>query len=50
MTNILLSYVFTVVGGVQMLEWAKGKHRGYLTQNGDAYKKLGRKAMIPFVV
>lgn len=34
----------------QMLDWAKGKHRGYLKTYGDEYKKLRRKAMIPFVI
>lgn len=34
----------------QMLDWAKGKHRGYIKTYGDEYKKLRRKAMIPFVI
>jgi very-long-chain enoyl-CoA reductase len=33
-----------------MLDWAKGKHKGYLKTYGDEYKKLGRKAMVPFVI
>ncbi len=33
-----------------MLDWAQGKHRGYLKTYGDEYKKLGRKAMVPFVI
>lgn len=34
----------------QMLDWAKGKHRGYIKTYGDEYKKLRRKAMIPFFI
>lgn len=34
----------------QMLDWAKGKHRGYVKTYGDEYKKLKRKAMVPFLI
>jgi len=50
MTGILASYAFTFVGFMQMYDWAKGKHRGYLKAYGDEYKKLRRTAMVPFVM
>lgn len=50
MTQIVFSYAFTLVGFLQMLDWAKGKHAGYLKTYGDEYKKLRRKVMIPFVL
>ncbi|KAM3570071.1 hypothetical protein VYU27_007850 [Nannochloropsis oceanica] len=50
LTFLPLSLLFALVGGVQMAQWAQGKHRGYCKAHGDAYKKLGRKAMIPGVL
>lgn len=50
MTHVTLSYVFTAVGFGQMLQWALAKHQGYYKTYGDRYKKLRRKAMVPFVV
>jgi len=50
MTGILASYAFTFVGFMQMYDWAKGKHAGYLKTYGDEYKKLRRSVMIPFVL
>lgn len=32
-----------------MAAWAMKKHRGYLKTYGDAYKKLHRKAIVPFI-
>eukprot|EP00999_Lentomonas_sp_LEN2_P000075 NODE_1074_length_1023_cov_111.750000_g1029_i0.p1 GENE.NODE_1074_length_1023_cov_111.750000_g1029_i0~~NODE_1074_length_1023_cov_111.750000_g1029_i0.p1 ORF type:complete len:295 (-),score=47.85 NODE_1074_length_1023_cov_111.750000_g1029_i0:61-945(-) len=49
MTNLAFSWLFTLVGGLQMYQWAVGKHRNYIKTYGDAYKKLGRKAMFPFL-
>ncbi|RLN91550.1 hypothetical protein BBJ28_00010964 [Nothophytophthora sp. Chile5] len=49
-TQVAASYVFTVMGFLQMTDWAIKKHRGYLKSYGDAYKKLRRKAIVPFVV
>ncbi|GAB9468983.1 3-oxo-5-alpha-steroid 4-dehydrogenase [Globisporangium polare] len=49
-TQIFFSYVFTLVGFLQMADWALKKHRGYIKSDGDAYKKLRRKAILPFVL
>ncbi len=49
MTNLSFGWVFTVAGLLQMGQWANDKHRGYLKDHGDTYKKLGRKRIIPFV-
>ncbi|CEG42382.1 3-oxo-5-alpha-steroid 4 [Plasmopara halstedii] len=49
-TQVAASYVFTLVGFVQMADWALKKHRGYLKAYGDEYKKLRRKAIIPFLL
>ncbi|TDH67346.1 hypothetical protein CCR75_007330 [Bremia lactucae] len=49
-TQVAASYVFTLVGFLQMADWALKKHRGYLTTYGDEYKKLCRKAIIPFIL
>ena len=32
-----------------MAQWALQKHKGYLRAN-DSYKKLGRKAIVPFLL
>jgi len=52
MTNLPASAIFTFVGLAQMTQWALGKHKGYKTDpaTGEAYKKLGRKAIIPFII
>jgi len=50
MTSMLYSWAFTAVGFLQMLQWAMGKHRNYIKEYGADYKKLNRKAMIPFVM
>jgi very-long-chain enoyl-CoA reductase len=49
-TQIFFSYLFTLVGFLQMTDWALKKHRGYIKSDGDAYKKLRRKAIVPFVI
>ena len=34
-----------------MTQWALQKHKGYKNaKNGDEYKKLGRKAIVPFII
>lgn len=33
-----------------MYVWAVKKHKGYLKMYGDEYKKLHRKAIIPFLL
>lgn len=50
MTGIVVSWVFTLVGFAQMLQWAIMKHKNYLETYGDEYKKLKRKAMVPLVI
>ncbi|ETV85909.1 hypothetical protein H257_02438 [Aphanomyces astaci] len=49
-TQIAFGYVFTVVGFLQMAQWALQKHKGYYKTYGTEYKKLGRKALVPFVL
>lgn len=50
MTSVLFSWLFTLVGFLQMWEWAVKKHKGYIKSHGDKYKKMRRKAIIPFVL
>lgn len=50
MTSILFSWMFTLVGFLQMADWAMKKHKGYLKMYGDEYKKLRRKAIVPFAL
>lgn len=47
---ITLAILFTLTGFLQMYVWAVKKHKGYLKTYGDAYKKLHRKAIIPFLL
>jgi len=47
--SVLSSWIFAVVGGLQMLVWAGDKHRRYKKEFGDKYPR-GRKAMIPFLM
>jgi very-long-chain enoyl-CoA reductase len=49
MTQIPFSYLFTLVGFVQMADWAQKKHRGYKKTYDKEYTKLRRKAIIPFI-
>ena len=49
MTQIPFSYLFTLVGFLQMADWAQKKHKGYKKQFDKEYTKLGRKAIIPFI-
>ncbi|KAL4145911.1 hypothetical protein PRNP1_011784 [Phytophthora ramorum] len=49
-TQVGASYVFTLVGFLQMADWAVKKHRGYIKTYGDKYKKLRRKAIVPFIL
>ena len=49
MTQIPFAYAFTLVGFVQMADWAMKKHQGYCKSYDKEYKSLRRKAIIPFV-
>lgn len=44
------AWLFLAVSTTQMWIWAVKKHKRYLKTFGDDYKKLKRKAFIPFVV
>ena len=46
---IPLSYLFTLIGFVQMADWAMKKHKGYKKTYDKEYTKLRRKAIIPFI-
>ncbi|KAJ3727931.1 3-oxo-5-alpha-steroid 4-dehydrogenase-domain-containing protein [Lentinula raphanica] len=48
MTGSWASYLFTIVGTLQMIVWALKKHAAYKKEFGKAYPK--RKAMIPFII
>jgi len=50
MSQVFFSGLFTLVGFLQMFEWAVKKHKGYLKTYGDEYKKLRRKVMVPFAL
>lgn len=45
--NIAMSWVFTLVGFLQMSEWALKKHKGYVKTDAANKKK---KALIPFLL
>lgn len=47
--QIGFAYLFTLVGFAQMSEWALAKHRNYI-KNDPEYKRLGRKAIVPFLL
>lgn len=49
MTQIPFAYLFTLVGFLQMAEWAKKKHNGYKKTYEKEYTKLKLKAIIPFI-
>jgi very-long-chain enoyl-CoA reductase len=48
-TKIASSWAFTLVGFLQMTQWALQKHSGY-KKSDENYKKLGRKAIVPFLI
>lgn len=50
MTMIPMSFLFTIVGFLQMTEWAIKKHKGYKKDFPEEYPKLKRKAIIPFIL
>ena len=50
MTGLLFSYAFTVVGLLQMTDWALKKHREYKRTYDKEYTSLRRKAIIPFII
>ncbi|OQR88585.1 3-oxo-5-alpha-steroid 4-dehydrogenase [Thraustotheca clavata] len=49
-TQIFFGYLFTLVGFLQMAQWALQKHSGYYKTYGDEYKRLRRKALVPFIL
>lgn len=49
MTSTLFSWAFTLVGFLQMTEWAIKKHKAYLKDYSE-YKGLRRKAIVPFLL
>jgi very-long-chain enoyl-CoA reductase len=49
MTQIPFSYLFTIVGFLQMADWAMKKHKGYKKSFDGEYTKLKRKAIVPFI-
>lgn len=49
MTNIPASFLFTLVGLLQMADWAQKKHQGYKKTYDKEYKQLNKKAIIPFI-
>lgn len=50
MTNILLSWLFTLVGFLQMTDWALKKHKEYKKMYDPEYSRLRKKAIVPFVL
>lgn len=49
MTNLPTAFIFTLVGFVQMADWAMKKHKAYKKTYDKEYIKLNRKAIIPFL-
>jgi very-long-chain enoyl-CoA reductase len=49
MTGIVFSWLFTIVGFLQMADWAMKKHKGYKKTYDKEYTSLKRKAIIPFI-
>eukprot|EP01034_Spumella_vulgaris_P024962 gene24962-31362_t len=49
MTQLPFAYLFTLVGFLQMADWAVKKHKGYKKTYDKEYTKLRRKAIIPFL-
>jgi very-long-chain enoyl-CoA reductase len=50
MTMQPFAFLFTLVGFLQMSDWALKKHRGYKKEFPEEYPKLRRKAIVPFVL
>ena len=50
MTNIPFSYAFTIVGFLQMTDWALKKHKEYKKTYDKEYIALKRKAIVPFLI
>lgn len=48
MTMIHFSWLFTLLGFIQMAEWANKKHKGYMKEY-EEYKGLRRKRIVPFI-
>eukprot|EP00605_Chrysophyceae_sp_TOSAG23-4_P000071 GSChrysophyteH1.ASY1.ANO1.73.1 assembled CDS len=49
MTGLFTSWLFTIIGFVQMSDWAQKKHREYKKTYEREYTRLNRKAIVPFV-
>eukprot|EP00601_Ochromonadales_sp_CCMP2298_P004241 CAMPEP_0173178524 /NCGR_PEP_ID=MMETSP1141-20130122/5588_1 /TAXON_ID=483371 /ORGANISM="non described non described, Strain CCMP2298" /LENGTH=303 /DNA_ID=CAMNT_0014101033 /DNA_START=67 /DNA_END=978 /DNA_ORIENTATION=+ len=49
MTQLPFAYLFTLVGFLQMADWAMKKHKGYKKVYDKEYTDLRRKAIIPFL-
>lgn len=49
MTQLPFSWLFTLIGFLQMRDWAMKKHRGYKKDFPEEYPKLKRRAIIPFI-
>jgi very-long-chain enoyl-CoA reductase len=47
-TGNVYAWIFTIVGAVQMLQWAIKKHQRYGKEFKDSYPK-NRKILIPFL-
>ena len=49
LTNLPFAYLFTLLGFLQMADWAQKKHKGYKKTYDKEYTSLKRKAIIPFL-
>ena len=49
MTKIPFAYLFTLVGFLQMADWAMKKHKAYKVSHGKDYAALKLKAIVPFL-
>jgi len=49
MTQLPFAYLFTLVGFLQMADWAQKKHKQYKVTYDTEYTKLRRKAIVPFL-
>lgn len=48
-TQVGVAYAFTALGFAQMAQWALQKHAHY-KRTDESYKRLGRKAIVPFLL
>lgn len=47
--QLSFAYLFTLVGFLQMADWAQKKHKQYKVTYDTEYTKLRRKAIVPFL-